>query len=213
MKKIKDRFAGMRAPVPIFCYLAALCAGLLIGLFHFSYDAVQTARGEQRTLTLSPGDFALSSMELQADGSYLSTTADPQLVLDTLPTGVRRFSVETVYDRDPYERCLYYTQKPGQPFSEHMRVWPTYSDDGRTAYYELPVGVRSLRLDPGSLTALRMEFGDLVLNPPRSFFSYFTPDGGGWFCLAVLPALAASVLKWLIECKRHYFDKERKQQA
>lgn len=212
-EKLRKHFGGMRAPVPIFCYLAALCIALCIGLFNVGYDALQTARGAQQTMTLSAEEFELSSLERQPDGGYLSTTNDPQLVLNILPTGVRRFSVAAEYDRDPYERCLYYTLKPGQGFSEHMRVWATYSDDGKTAYYELPAGVRSLRFDPGSLSALKIEFGAIVLNPARTFFSYFSPDGGGWFCLAVLPALAAAVFKWMIECKRHYFDKERKQKA
>lgn len=211
MKKWKKSLAGMRAPIPILCYIAALLLAVLTGIFNFGYDAYMKANEKQEQILLNADDFETVYMQKLEDNTYISTMHDPQMVLMNPATEVRRFSVEATYDRDTYERCLYYTTEEGAYFDAHKRAWPKFSADGLTSYYELPIGVKAIRLDPGSLTNLHMEFGEIILNPPRSFWSYFIPDGGGAFALVVLPALAASIIKCLIECKKYYFNKEGKQ--
>lgn len=207
MKKIRDFIKKLRAPIPTLCYAAAVCIALLIGIFNFGYDAVGRMNGSIRTMELKPQDFELVNITVQQDGRLLSDTDDPQLVMQTPPTRVRRISMQVTYDRSPYERCVYYTKKDGSPFNALVRVWPHDLNDSKTTLYDLPIGAKSIRIDPGSLASLWMNVESITLNPVRPFWSYFVPNGGGWFYLAVLPGLAAAVIRWLIECKRHYFHK------
>lgn len=207
MKKIKEFVKKLHAPIPTLCYTAAVCIALLIGLFNFGYDFIGRMTGSIRTIPLAPQDFELVNITVQENGELLSDTDDPQLVLDLPPTRVRRISMQVTYDRAPYERCVYYTKKEGAAFNALVRVWPTDLDDSKTTLYDLPIGAKSIRIDPGSLRSLWMNVESIVLNPPRPVWTYFVPDGGGLFYLAVLPGLAAAIIRWLIECKRHYFHK------
>lgn len=207
MKKIKERISKLSAPIPVLCYTAAVCIALLIGLFNFSYDFIGRMTGSIRMVPLNAQDFELVNIIVQENGELLSESDDPQLVMNLPPTRVRRIAMKVTYDRSPYERCVYYTKKEGAPFNALVRVWPTDLEDSKTALYDLPIGAKGIRIDPGSLKALHMNVESIVLNPPRPVWTYFVPNGGGLFYLAVLPGLAASVIRWMIECKRHYFHR------
>lgn len=205
-EKLRRRWRGFwqtvqkrRWLLPALCYALALAGTLCADTVRLAVDAMDRANGTLTARELSLADFTLVNAHAEGEGVLVSENEDPQMRY-ALPEGGRldSLTVAISYDRYPYERCLYYTTRPGEEFGQNKRVWATENADGSLTF-QLPRGVRAIRLDPGSASGLHMTFSRLTLNAPRTAADYFLPSGGGWFALLVLPAFAAAVLQWLAE--------------
>lgn len=187
-----------RLPLPAVCYLLALAGLLALGALRLGLDALDRHAGRLVTKELTLADFTLVNAHCEGADTLVSDNEDPQLVYTPDGGRIDTLTLMIDYNMFPYERCVYYTTRPGEAFGQNKRVWATEETDG-SLRFTLPRRTKSIRLDPGSRTALQMRFGDITLNAPREALAYFLPEGGGWFWLLVLPGLAAAVLQWLWE--------------
>ena len=187
------------APIPLLCYAAALLYWLCSGVAMLAGDGVAAARGRLRYQAVPLERFEL--VDLETDGGILATTSgDPQMLLADLGGQVvRTLRMRVQFSHTPREICLYYTSRPGEPFSREKRVFAARQDDG-SYLFDLPAGhIEALRLDPCSPAAeqQRIELQDFAveLNVPRPWYHYFGPGWYGAFCYLVWPGLAAAALR------------------
>ncbi len=186
--------------LPVLCYLVTFAAVLAVSCVSLVIDSRDRASGYLAQRQLSVADFEL--VNATAEGNVVtSTNEDPQMIYTAQDIRLDSLTLVVGYNMHPYERCLYYSTDPAQPFGQDRRVWPVENADGSVTF-SLPAGVRSIRLDAGSRTNLEMTFESIVLNAPRTAADYFMPDGGGWFALLALPGFAAAVLQWGMDMLR-----------
>lgn len=198
-----------------FCYAAFLAASVLAGLLGFAADGVQRASGALRREQLTAADFELTDMAAGADGVYVSESADPRMTLHDVPTMVRRVSVRAHFlNMDPGEFCVFYKPRPGMTeFDARYRVWSHAESDG-TYTFSLPAGrVYGLRIDPGIYADLRFTIDGVVLNEPQSFLRWFTPTRPWLLAFAAAPALAASVIEYIVSVVCFWRAKARKKEG
>lgn len=202
LKKLKTPTAR-RVSLPLACYVAALAVWVLLGGWHLASDALSGLTETQ----LSVGDFQLVQLEEAGGAGVLQTTGgDPQLLLeDVNGQTVRTVNYAAEFaGGEPREMCLYYTTRPGEPYSQDRRVFPTVMPDG-SYQYQLPRGrIVSLRIDPcspdeGRTLTVAFATGTITLNRAvylPSGLDYWVPSWYQCFCLVLYPALAAAFLSW-----------------
>ncbi len=198
-----------RAALPLACYLAALAIWLALGLVSFGGDALAKAQGRLYAQALELDAFQLVDIE-PLGGAYVTTSGDPQIILEDVSGQVVRtvrYSVEWI-DNEPREMCLYYTTEVGQPYSQDRRVFPQVGADGSYLYTLPRTSLVSLRLDPcspdeGKAVTFALVPGVIELNAALpSFRQYFIPSWYQAFCLLLYPGLAASALHLLLAVYR-----------
>ena len=185
------------------CYAVFLAGSILASLYGFAEDAYQRARGNVAQTEISGAQediFALTDLEQEGD-LYTSTSVDPRMELDLAavsPTGVpayvRRVTVRVTFlNMDPGELSVFY--KPRADMEEYdatYRVWAHKEAEDGVYTFTLPRGaLYGLRLDPGIYSGMQFRLESVIINEPRGFFEWFL------LCLAVVPLLTASVLKYL----------------
>lgn len=204
MKKLLSFFAGAAKNdrrLLALCYAAFFLCSLVYSVYGFAEDRVQRMTGNVEQQTVAADAFTLTDLVLE-DGTYVSQSPDPRMTLTDVPAYVRSVTVEAAFlNMDPGEFCLFYQPRPGmEEFDVNYRLWAHLNDDG-TYTFTLPRGkVYGLRLDPGIYTGLAFTLGEITLNAPRGFWSWFTPGRPWLLAFAAVPALAAAVLKVLLLC-------------
>ena len=153
-------------------------------------------------LTVDLSEIGLQDVEAMADGSYVTTSGDAQLLIP-LPEGglpLAQVLVEASFEGHPHEMELFYTRKPGQGFSLRKRVIGV-PQQTEAYLYNLPLtgNTLSLRIDMGSLSGNRFTRTRIVLNPRLSAAYYFTPSLRGLAALCVVPALACCAIYYIME--------------
>jgi len=191
------------------CYAVFLAGSILASLYGFAEDAYQRARGNVAQTEISGAQedvFALTDLEQEGD-LYTSTSVDPRMELDLAavsPTGVpayvRRVTVRVTFlNMDPGELSVFY--KPRADMEEYdatYRVWAHKEAEDGVYTFTLPRGaLYGLRLDPGIYSGMQFRLESVIINEPRGFFEWFLPTRPWLLCLAVVPLLTASVLKYL----------------
>lgn len=202
MKQV-HAFLRRRRAIPVICYLVAFLVWLLLGVGAAVSDAMARASGRLEELTLHAADFALVDLTLTASDAesetLVTTTGDPQMILEDLSGyTVRTMRVWASYEGDAREMCLYYTTRPGEPYSQDNRVYPAQQDEGSYLYVLPRTQIVSLRLDPCSPDEGRtvtMHLSRIALNTDVG--GYFIPSWYQIFCLILYPGLAAALLDWL----------------
>ena len=202
MKQV-HAFLRRRRAIPVICYLVAFLVWLLLGAGAAVSDAMARASGRLEELTLHAADFALVDLTLTASDAesetLVTTTGDPQMILEDLSGyTVRTMRVWAGYEGDAREMCLYYTTRPGEPYSQDNRVYPAQQDDGSYLYVLPRTQIVSLRLDPCSPDEGRtvtMHLSRIALNTDVG--GYFIPSWYQIFCLILYPGLGAALLDWL----------------
>lgn len=189
------------------CYGAAALVWLVSSLWVLGADALASVGGRLYQYSLEPHQFECTDLELQPDGSYQTTSEDPQMLWqNTGDITVLTLRMDASFDRDPREMCLYYTTKPGEDFGVNKRVFASLQDDG-SYLFRLPHGhIEALRLDPCSPLSgqpVNIRFLALEFNQPQPWWQYFVPGWYGLFGFLVYPALAASALSllWQAVCE------------
>lgn len=182
--------------------LLAVCYGALAALWLLwcvgCFAADRLAGTQPQALTLA--DFDLVDLRQTGDSTVVAVSADPQMILKTLPGRAVSLSFTATYTRGPGAVELY-TARAGADFSLRGRHWPVRSGD--SWFCALPrFGVGRLRLDPSTAAGTTITFSDLTLNARRGFLSYFAVSRTQVFWFAVLPAFAAAALRWLAELLR-----------
>lgn len=197
-------FSGSR--LAALCYGAFFAASLLGCLASFASDRALRASGQLAEQTLSVTDFALINLDLisiaPADGALASTTDDPRMVLTDCPTRVSRVDMQvTFFNMDPGEFTLFYKPREGmEDFDANYRVWGELQPDGSYAF-AIPAGkTYGLRIDPGMYAGLQLQVTAITLNARQSALSFFTPSRQWLLAFAVVPALAASAIRYFSAC-------------
>ena len=179
------------------CYLGFFLISLLGALYGFAEEQVQRAIGNVVTIEISPSDFDWIDLEQQPDGSYVTLSPDPRMLLRDAPEYIRSVRIEAKFlNMDPGEFCVFYKPSPDmEDYDANYRVWAYLEPDG-SYFFELPRGkVYGFRLDPGIYTGIEMEITSITLNPQRSFASWFVPSRVWLLAQLVVPAMIAGALK------------------
>ncbi|MDD3428919.1 MAG: hypothetical protein PHG02_02790 [Oscillospiraceae bacterium] len=201
------------------CYLVFIVASIVLCLYNFTYDSILRATGKLQTVYLTTADFTeIDQIEIVDKTTLLTVEnefggGDPKIILDysKTPVYVRSITTDMRFSRAPGEFNVFYLTKKafalGHTYGTSDRVWGAQDKSGvwhftlpRTQYY-------GLRIDPGTFTANQISWSYIILNAPRSFFSYFTFGYSWLFGLIVYPALAAAIIGWLQEIYTHYIKK------
>lgn len=212
MKHLKDFWDGVwknDKRLVALCYAVFLAGSVLVSVYGFVEDAYQRARGNV-VQTEIPGAqenvFALTDL-IQEGELYTSTSVDPRMELNLsavspagVPAYVRRVAIKVSFlNKDPGELSVFY--KPRADMEEYdasYRVWAHKEADEGVYTFTLPrSALYGLRLDPGIYAGMQFRLERVVINAPRSFSEWFMPTRPWLLCLAVVPLLAASVLKYL----------------
>ncbi len=190
MKKI-------RWNIPMICYSGFVALSVLACLVMFLLDTVRGING-QAPVTISIEDCVLSGLEQQADGSYLVTDADPQILLPEQEKPFRRVEMQMQCTQNPGEMSVFYLTKPGQDYSIRQQAWLKEKQPGKYVV-ELPwKNVVQLRIDPASVPGRSLWLEDITVNSGVPIWQYFVPSWT-WILSAVfLPGLAACFLDWLL---------------
>lgn len=219
MKRLKAFFRRIRhssACLIAFCYGVFLLASVLAALYGGAEDRVRRMRGEvvETEIPGSSDVFSLTDLDRQIgpgqDGQsalYTSLSIDPRMEfdLDALsPTGtpayVRRITLHVTYlNMEPGELCVFYKPKPDmEEYDAIYRVWAHKEPQAGVYTFTLPMGpVYGLRLDPSIYSGTQFRLTGVTLNEPRGLLSRLTPMRPWLLAFAVVPLLAASVLRYL----------------
>lgn len=200
-----------RRMLPVLCYLVALAGWLVWGLWGMAADGLDRASGRMTQQELAPADFALVDLEQTGEDTLVTTSGDPQMILeDVSDRTVRTLQIWADYDNPAREMCLYYTTQEGQPYSQDRRVFPRQQADG-SYLYQLPRGrIVSLRLDPCSPDqdkTVTITVHRIALNTNAS--ANLLPNWYQTFCLILYPGLAAAVLDWGLGLAAGIFSRKK----
>ena len=89
------------------CYAGFLLASLLLAVVQLGMDAFWRSTGKMGTLTLTADAFETLNLEQQPDGSLVTTTDDPRMMLQNCPERVSRVEVQVKFiNLDPGEFTL-----------------------------------------------------------------------------------------------------------
>lgn len=190
MKKI-------RWNIPMICYSGFVALSILFCLVLLVADTVRGINGQNPT-SISIEECALSGLELQADGSYLITDADPQIVLPSQEKPIRRVQLQMQCAQNPGEMSVFYQTKPGQDYSIRQQAWLKEKQQGQYVAQMPWKGAVQVRIDPASVAGRKLQLGDIVVNGGVSFWQYFVPSWTWVLAAVFLPGLAASFLDWLV---------------
>ncbi len=200
--------------IPALCYAVCVLVWLIGGIWSFGRDMITKSTGSLYEFSMQAQDFELVNMHKAPEGPYVNENSDPQMIWqNTDGITLRTLRMEAEFSHSPREMCLYYTNKPDEPFGVNKRVFAQQKNDG-TYLYTLPAGnIAALRLDPCSPDeekTVEMRFGDFKVNEPVAFWMYFAPGWYGFFRMLLYPALAAAALSLAQEAYVWYKSKRKK---
>ncbi|MEG1126581.1 MAG: hypothetical protein RSE10_07765, partial [Oscillospiraceae bacterium] len=201
-----------KTAVRLFCgaYVVAILGLLIISLFNFTSDSIMHATGKIATKEYTVDDFSLKDFEKLQDNKILTTSADPQLIIEEYNKKGTMVSIDMSFNRYPGEICLYYTHG-SEEFSLESRVWAKQRNDGHYEFF-LPRGkISRIRVDPSNFAGTELTLNNFTLNPKRSFISYFAYSGETIFNICVWPGLAAALCAWLYTA--YFADNEKVKKA
>ena len=141
----------------------------------------------------------MEGLEQRQDGSWISTTADPQIIFRSVQANARRVLLKGEFLTAPGEVDAYFTRQADDGFSSGQRVWGRMQEDG-SYVFEIPPGhVYALRLDPGSAVGVQMQIEKISVNQPAAFAEYFRVSLYTMVLFAFGPALASCFICTIIE--------------
>lgn len=178
----------------VFCYLALLAVWVLYSVGCWGWDSLSG----RPMYPLDLDDFDLIDMVRIGENTVVTTSSDAQMLLKSVPEECVSLKYRAEYSNDSGAIEIFYSRGQ-EDFSIRRRLWPSRVA-GDTFVCALPRGtIGRLRLDPTLLAGVTITFSEIVLNAPRSFFSYFAVSRTQVFWFLILPALAASALQWLAD--------------
>lgn len=230
MKRLKTFFRSVRhssAHLIALCYAVFLLASILAVLYGGAEDTVRRMRGEvmETEVPGSSGAFGLTDLDRQIgeDGQsavYTSLSIDPRMefALDVLsPTGipayVRRVTLHIDYlNMEPGELCIFYKPKPNmEEYDAIYRVWAHKETQAGVYTFTLPMRpVYGLRLDPSIYSGTQFRLISVTLNEPRGLLDRLTPTRPWLLAFAVVPLLAASVIRYILFVIQFMIERRKK---
>ena len=181
-------------------YVLFLVMSVLYHLAAFGMDRVARARGTLVETVYTPEDFTLYEIELQENGTYKSTGADPRMILENFTGTVHRVDVYVSLSRLPGEFNFFYRQDPAEgEFSAYQRSWARL--EGENHYVmDGPSGtIYGARIDPGIFAGNIMEFEKIVFNAKMPFSSFLQITYTGVFTFVTIPPLALAFFAYFGE--------------
>lgn len=192
-----------KLPLLVLCYGLCVLLWLIGGVGALGRDFLANQSGRLYPFEQEAADFQLVDLRQLENGSYLTESADPQLLWTSQDgRAIRTLRVKSTFSRTPREICLYYTTAPDQPFGKDRAVYPQLAADGSYVYRLPAASVTALRLDPCSPQEglpMEVQFGTFYFNEKLPFWRYFAPGWAGLFGMLTGPALVASALSLVTE--------------
>lgn len=181
------------------CYAGFLLVSLLLAAAQLGLNAFWRGTGKMETAVLGAEAFERINLQPQPDGTLVTTTDDPRMVLKDCPERVSRVQVQVKFlNLDPGEFTLFYQTRPGmEDFDANYRLWAKQEGNGVYSFSLPQDKIYGLRLDPGIYAGIQMELTSVTLNPQVSAISWFVPTNAWLVAFAVFPALIASALAYL----------------
>ncbi len=206
MKKNHLFFQKWRSHLLVLCYSVYVVCVLAAALVGFVQDSFLKVQGQLSEKEVSVFSFQMQNLIAETENSWRSTTADPQLlyVVDGYLSNV---SIKMQFDANPGELDLYYTQNADETFDKYRRVWAVQQPDGSYLYTLPRTKISVLRIDPGSAENLGITIEEIRFNTQTGPERYLDISLNGLFRLAVIPALSAAILKYLL----HIFENVKSQ--
>ncbi len=191
-------------------YIGFFIVSILFQLYNLVEDRALRAMDKLPTQRWTTADFKLDGMKPTGEPeTFISTDADPKMVLQTSPVGVRRIDVEVEFSIAPGEFNVFYMPKPGMAeYDANFRVWAKKVDETHYVFSLPKTALYGLRMDPGIYAGNRIRFVQIAVNEKQSAFSFFQPSYSWVFYMLFLPALLASAIDFLLQ-----FMAERKNTA
>lgn len=196
---VKAVFSSDRRLLALCCVVFFLCS-VLFSMGLWAQEQIVRAMGRLSEQTLAFSDFELS--DLAEDGKVLtSQSVDPRMVVKEPPQYVYQVTVYGEFiGQDPGEFCVFYKTSPNQEeFDANYRVWAKDNSDGSYTFEMPHTKIYGLRIDPGIYTGVQLSVESIVINSPRSLAAYLTPSISWLLAQAVVPLIAAALIKVLME--------------
>ena len=186
------------------CYAALLAVSLVWAAFNLCQDRYLRATGQLTEQQLSASAFELVNLQLEEDGVYTSTTDDPRMVLTDCPERVSRVDMEVTFlNMDPGEFTLFYKPRDGmEDFDANFRVWGNEQSKSHYSFSVSCARCYGLRIDPGMYAGMQFTIQSITLNAKQPALSFFVPSNFWLVSFIVAPALIASVIQYIIACRR-----------
>lgn len=176
---MKKHFSLM-STIIIFAVLLAL--SLLSSLLQYASDSIRFATGKLETTFLTVNDFETKDFVTLENGNLLSTSPDPWLTINEYNKPSTMLILSFNASEYPGEVNLYYTCK-NEDYNTTQKIWGK-ARNGGTYEFIMPRGIiRNIRIDPSSTSGIEIDLKSVVINPRRSFLSYFMYSGESifWF--------------------------------
>lgn len=171
---------------------------VLTSVFEFVYDEILFAAGSLETKNYSAEDFALKDFVLLENGSIVSTSVDPQLIVYNYNKPCTMISLKFSVNKYQGEVNLYYT-KGQEEFTTAQKIWGKAKNDG-TYEFIMPRGnLTNIRIDPANFSGVEFKLESAVFNPQRSFLSYFKYSGEEIFMFFAAAILLSCLSKSIYE--------------
>lgn len=183
-------------------YALAALLWAAYALLFAGMDALGYASGRLHTVTLPLAELPMQDLALDANGQWVTTGGDPQLLLE-LDQPVRSVRLATEAPASGFEG---YFGRAGQDASLRRRVWAQQQNGAVLLVF--PQGSASVRIDPAGGAGVVLGGADtaLTVNAPLPLWQYFIPRGEQPLALALLPAAAAALWDlaacWLVRLRR-----------
>ena len=184
------------------CYTAFFVLSILSGLFRFCEDRFLRMTGTLQETVYTVEDFEWIALErVQGERNMLiSQNTDPRMIMINAPERVRRVDIYISFATKPGEFNIFYMPNAGmEEFDPNYRVWARQESDDHYSF-TLPRGTKyGLRLDPGIYGGNEMEFFQIIFDKKMPFFSFFAISYTWIFYFVLVPAMAASTIKYVLE--------------
>ncbi len=199
MKKIiKNKYTFLLVILYILMIVITLCS--TISRFYSDKNLIKANELQKTTYNIS--DFQqLSMQEYQSAENnlkqqYISTTTDPQLILnENLYINSISFSLKTSVL--PNEVIIYYTLAENENFSMKNKLYPTKVDTktGEYTFVFDTKNIYSLRIDPVATENCVFQIGDIKVNYDKKTNDYFRLTTLNLVIIATLPIIIFSFIK------------------
>ena len=172
------------------CYALWLVGLLVMNGFGFITNRLAYNSGKFQTMQLTIEDFEWINL-VEKEGTLISTSADPQLLLRNKEMPVDTLLLDIEYSLSHRVVTVFWAAS-GQDHSVRRMAYPA-SQEGTTMGFLLPVsGVQNLRIDPDSVAGNQMVIRSITVNQPRTFGEFFRFSTLEWVLFFTMPGLLAS---------------------
>ena len=199
VNKIKALYSDKR--LVIVCYIGFFVLSILAGVFSFAQDRLMRANGTLQQTTYTIQNFELYGLEeIQGEtNALISTNIDPRMIMLNAPERVHRVDIYVNFSMKPGEFNVFYMPQQGmEEFDPNYRQWAQEEEQGHYSFALPRKPLYGIRIDPGIYTGNEIRFAQIVFNQKMPITSFFSISYTWLFYFALVPAMGASAIKYVI---------------